>query len=268
MKMKSPEPTIRLAVDTTNPGQFLACCGLLELADRLWNGAYGWFDEGAFALAPVHNDGCVLAELLEAIRGMTLEKVDPEDEQETVAPLTLRGPFQIRLDWWHDDRSGGTKFKTWAGQQKVVTIARAMHGTLGDKELSEANLLNTPAILYDIEDRKKTVEPFYFDARRSAQANSIDAGFSPDAQGMSMAVYAAVEFLCLVGLQRFRPRDNEDRTFSYYIWSARTPLMPSVAQAVASHGLVRGAREHRFRMLFRTKYLKGFLPAQFLGGDA
>jgi hypothetical protein len=31
-------------VDLTNPGQFFACCGLLEFADRLWPGAEGWFD--------------------------------------------------------------------------------------------------------------------------------------------------------------------------------------------------------------------------------
>ena len=30
--------SIRIAVDPTNPGQFFACCGLLELADRLWSG--------------------------------------------------------------------------------------------------------------------------------------------------------------------------------------------------------------------------------------
>jgi len=33
-------------VDAMNPGQFFACCGLLELAHRLWPGAEGWFDEG------------------------------------------------------------------------------------------------------------------------------------------------------------------------------------------------------------------------------
>ena len=32
-------------VDTTNPGQFLACCGLFELAHRLWDGTEGWFDK-------------------------------------------------------------------------------------------------------------------------------------------------------------------------------------------------------------------------------
>ena len=30
---------IRIPVKLTNPGQFFACCGLLELADRLWPGA-------------------------------------------------------------------------------------------------------------------------------------------------------------------------------------------------------------------------------------
>ena len=34
-----------MTVDPTNPGQFFACCGLLELADRLWPGAEGWFAE-------------------------------------------------------------------------------------------------------------------------------------------------------------------------------------------------------------------------------
>lgn len=44
--MTSPPASISVAVDPTNPGQFFACCGLLELADRLWPGAEGWFTEG------------------------------------------------------------------------------------------------------------------------------------------------------------------------------------------------------------------------------
>ena len=42
---------IRVAVDPTNPGQFFACCGLLELANRLWPGAEGWFEKGKFCIA-------------------------------------------------------------------------------------------------------------------------------------------------------------------------------------------------------------------------
>lgn len=37
--MNPNQAAIRINVDLTNPGQFFACCGLLELADRLWGGA-------------------------------------------------------------------------------------------------------------------------------------------------------------------------------------------------------------------------------------
>lgn len=43
----------RINVDPANPGQFFACCGLLELAGRIWDGAEGWFKEGAFLLRPL-----------------------------------------------------------------------------------------------------------------------------------------------------------------------------------------------------------------------
>ncbi|MBI4454814.1 MAG: hypothetical protein HY644_02830 [Acidobacteria bacterium] len=48
--MNDREPDIRVPVDLTNPGQFFACCGLLELADRLWPGAQAWFDRRGFCL--------------------------------------------------------------------------------------------------------------------------------------------------------------------------------------------------------------------------
>ncbi len=46
------EPAISIRIDPTNPGQFFACCGLLELADRLWASAEGWFenDDTVFVL--------------------------------------------------------------------------------------------------------------------------------------------------------------------------------------------------------------------------
>src|SRR5206468_3380955 len=46
-----PKPSITVSVDPTNPGQFFACCGLLELADRLWPGAESWFEKGEFSIA-------------------------------------------------------------------------------------------------------------------------------------------------------------------------------------------------------------------------
>src|SRR6266481_6083629 len=43
---------IKIEIDLMNPGQFFACCGLLELADRLWGAAEGWFDGTVFGLRP------------------------------------------------------------------------------------------------------------------------------------------------------------------------------------------------------------------------
>jgi len=48
--MKKIEPNIQIPVDLTNPGQFFACCGLLELADRLWPSAEGWFENDIFLI--------------------------------------------------------------------------------------------------------------------------------------------------------------------------------------------------------------------------
>jgi CRISPR-associated protein Csb3 len=282
------EPSIRIAVDPTNPGQFFACCGLLELADRLWNGAEGWFEPGEFCLqaTPLSEPTALaagqstsspesgttpdpLATLIAAVRNTPFAKDDPKNPlygEETVAPLRLGDPFNLRLDWWNDSRASGDTFKTWAGRQEVVRIARSMHAAIDPEIHRSKTLLQHAALLIDVDDARKTAAPFYFDSRAASQAGNIDVGFSTDAQGISVPVFAAVEFLCLVGLQRFRPRetrDGRDRIYSYFTWPCDSPLSPAVATAVAS-GVARipGAAEYRFRMLFRTKYLKGFLPSQ------
>jgi len=43
--MNTLAPSFSVSVDVTNSGQFFACCGILELAHRLWPGAEGWFDK-------------------------------------------------------------------------------------------------------------------------------------------------------------------------------------------------------------------------------
>src|SRR2546426_8586354 len=39
-----PDPDISINVDIRNPGQFFACCGLLEISSRLWPESEGWFE--------------------------------------------------------------------------------------------------------------------------------------------------------------------------------------------------------------------------------
>ncbi len=263
-----PEPAISIRIDPANPGQFFACCGLLESADRLWNGAEGWFEEVGFFIRPLTSQdrtGRSLGELVLAIAGVSLLATDPEDDYSS--PIQMPDPFDLRLDWWHDHRTGGDRLKPWAGSMRGVRIARAMQNVLRWEELHTSGLLDYSTVVYDRAEPDKKVEPFYFDARRGASALPIDIGFSPDSLHMTNLAYPAVEFLCLVGLQRFRPMPTgTPRVFDYYTWTI--PLGASVA-ALAAAGLFKeaGVCGFRFEVAFRTdqRKHKAFTPATPLG---
>lgn len=254
--MSPREPSITVNVDVTNPGQFFACCGLLELADRLWPGAEGWFENAVFCV----NAAGTLPELWTQLTEAELHSLDPDDE--TASPMRLVAPFGLTLDWWKDEQAGGRRLKIWAGSMRGVRIAQAMKAAIvGAAEYGRP--LDYATVVYDPDNPKMKVEPFYYDARRGRSARPIDIGFSPDSLAMTSVAYPAVEFLCLVGLQRFRPRPtSQRRIFEYHTW--RTPLPPFLA-TVAASGLAALADGlgYRFENAFRTdqKKHKSFLPA-------
>jgi CRISPR-associated endonuclease/helicase Cas3 len=78
-KSPHPEPTIHVTVDPANPGQFFACCGLLELADRLWPGAEAYFVDKEFRI--VCNGE--LKDLIYAITSAELTQLDLDDDKGT-----------------------------------------------------------------------------------------------------------------------------------------------------------------------------------------
>jgi len=254
--LSSLDNTMSIHADPANPGQFFACCGLLELADRLWRGATGWFDPAGFGLQPLvpidQPSGTV--ELIRTIARADLTPLEPDNE--TSSPLLLGAPFNLRLDWWQDERAGGDQLKVWAGSMRGFRIARAMQKALADDEaLQTVALLDYGVVVRDPEQPDNKVEPFYFDARRGAAALALDIGFAPDALQLTNVAYPGVEFLCLVGLQRFRPVSVNRRVFDYYTWSL--PLDASIAPAAAV-GLIpdHAARAFRFEVVFRTDQRK------------
>jgi CRISPR-associated protein Csb3 len=255
--------SIRVNVDPSNPGQFFACCGLLEVADRLWQGAEGWFADSEFFLRPLSPAAAdrTLADLISAIARKPLRQVDMEDDFSS--PIELPTPFDLRLDWWKDNRAGGDRLKVWAGRMSSVRIARAMQATLQRPELQTEMLLSQAMIVYDSLEPDKKVEPFYFDGRRGANAQAVDIGFSTDSLHLTTMAYPAVEFLCLVGLQRFRPAPTGSaRVFEYSTWEQ--PLGTSIA-SLAVLGLLGQITGRRFRFMnaFRTdqRKHKAFTPA-------
>lgn len=251
------EATIRVRVDSTNPGQFFACCGLLELTDRLLRGAEGWFEGQAFFIRPLNSgntEGLGLSTLLGATAKAPLTQIDQSDD--FASPVKLNEPFDLGLDWWKDNRSGGVQLKVWAGSMRNVRIASAMQVTLSRTELHDEGLLDYGTVVYDPLEPDKKVEPFYFDARRGLNAHPLDIGFVPDSLKMTTVAYPAVEFLCLVGLQRFRPiPTKKKRVFEYWTWTS--PLANSVAPLAVNGLLPRvGGRGFRFEIAFRTDQKK------------
>ncbi|WP_437192508.1 hypothetical protein [Planctomicrobium sp. SH527] len=255
--MHSAKAGIHLNVDVTNPGQFFACCGLLELADRLWPGATGWFEANQFRIACVGT----LQELIAQLSQTRLTQVDPSSN--TSSPIQLEAPFHLLLDWWHDQKSGGKELKVWAGTMESVRIARAMQAVLSDPIFQTEDCLNEGTVAYDIEDPSKKVEPFYFDARRGPNAHSRDVGFSANALGLTTTAAPAVELLCLIGLQRCLPaRTDRPRIFRYFTWiqPVSSAILPVVVNGL-SHAIRR--QGYQFENWYRTgqKKHKAFLPA-------
>jgi CRISPR-associated protein Csb3 len=239
--------SIRINVDPTNPGQFFACCGLLELADRLWAGAEGWFEEREFCIA-ANGD---LADLIQAASTAELVQLDMDDN--TGSAINVRLPFRsLLLDWWQDNRAGGKELKVWAGTMESVRIARAMQHALHGEQFWSPELFDIGLIAYDPDNAEKKVEPYYFDARRGPNAHSRDVGFSPNDLQMTTTAFPAVELLCLVGLQRCLPaKTDQARVFRYYTWPR--PLCPELLRAVVPGILtIPGVRGYRFENWYRT----------------
>lgn len=289
--MSDTKANITIPVDLTNPGQFFACCGLLELADRLWPGAEGWFDGDRFCVATARH---TLKELLEAIGSLDVANTmsdgerdrlrefsiirkgrkltDEEEAEEAIldgmrrkAPIVLSGRCSLRIDWFCDPFTRGFSLKTWAGQQSVLTYAKEMHSGL-------VRLLpmvdGTPWLsLRDIG------LPFNFDSDIGAQGTGRDIGFVFDAFKSSRIARfnrgcrPILEFLCFVGLQRFRPLELPGgETFRYATWG--TSLLPNIAAAVASTCVdVQGSQQFEFIMFNRNKDYYCFFPAHPYQGD-
>ncbi len=289
--MTKPDP-IKINVDPTNPGQFFACCGLLELADRLWDGAEGAFSASGAEFSvrckesPSKDDAtqlrCALASCaitstmsedqiarLKKLLNQKKATLTPQEaaEKQELSELwereriRLHGPFDVWIDWWGDDHAGGSNFKTWAGKQFVLDLVRGMQAPIRSMDWSPL-----PLTEWLKKSASDSALPLYFDADIGGQSSSIDVGFSMDALDMRSRTRPMIELAAFVGLQRFRPLpERNGESFSYVTW---TESLPPALTAVACCGRLpqQNARTFEFRLLYRTKYLKSFLPAKPKGG--
>lgn len=263
--MSDGERRIQIPVDLTNPGQFFACCGLLDLADRLWAGTEGWFEQGRFCM---HAETCVrdgftlpkrtggslacgradpsrnlLAELLTEAKTLKFDVGDDDDSDDTdgddkddsgpVQPIEIQwsdGRSAIYLDWWSEK-----SVKPWAGSMKERVILRAMLDAIDPANVDPFNDLRRVQYQSSKLDKKgkplkpKKKEPFYFDPRRGNKSHPLDCGFSPDAQKMEAECCPALEALSFIGLQRARPAPTDIANQSRYtVWTRASDKAPGL----------------------------------------
>lgn len=241
---------IRIRVDLTNPGAFFGCCGLFELAHRLWPDTTCRFEDGECVLS----QGDLHELVQEAARAPLIVLVKGD---RAASPMLLDRPFELRIDWWKAG-SGDPSLKSWAGRMLASRIALAMQRELPDT--LENGFFDDGHVVIGPDGNK--VEPFYFDARRGASALPLDVGFSSDALGLETVAFPATEFFTLIGLQRFRPASTRTaRVFRYRAWRAELPIR--LAALAAGDALPDDGPLLHFENAFRTdqRKHKAFTPA-------
>jgi CRISPR-associated protein Csb3 len=243
---------IRVDVDLTNPGQFFGCCGVFELAQRLWPRATAHFEDAHFVVS----DGD-LKELITQTAGAPLGVLEPANQ--TSSALRLAEPFDLHIDWWQVERG----LKTWAGRMSVDRIAICLQRDLPNTV--DNGFFDDGHVVFGADGKK--VEPYYFDGRRGATALPLDVGFSSDALSLETVAFSATEFFTLLGLQRFRPSEVNLRVYRYRAW--RAPLPATLAALAAANVLADDGPLFQFESAFRTdqRKHKAFSPAIPVHGD-
>lgn len=238
--------TVRL--DPQNPGQYYACCGLLEMCEQIAPGSRASFEMGSTSRSTTFNimaskevdlPQCMKI-LGEATTDVLLDMGEP-----TVHPVKIaHKDFNIVLSFWLDWVGlKKTALKLWAGQQSGDKIVRDMIDHLPSPQQTDDGLFEHGVPL---------TGRFGIDPR--AAWLPLDCGFSPNALGQEVHTYPSVELLGAIGLQRFtltpaRRRDG----YSYTVW--KTPL-PSIEARAVSMGAVRNipGTRYRFKIVNRGSY--------------
>lgn len=256
--MNHPMPNITVNVDVTNPGQFFASCGLLELADRLWPGAdvtgsfaAPRFQRSRFCIFGMHQFTtrnlmgllmCSARTPVDPYRPIMGSNGKPVNDPKKIKPVMVGEPVSLRLGWWLDELAGEqTAFKMWGAHQTSDGLLSDMAQAICADVMTDETLLQS---------RVGMTGRIGFDTRSSW--NTLDEGFSPNDQTLPVDTYPATEFLAAIGLETFRPAPS-DNGYIYACWSSRLPA--SVARAVASGSVnLHGTTRYRFEVGARGKF--------------
>lgn len=230
-------------VDLGNPGQLLACCGLLAAADRLWRDrafVTGHFDGNRFCVDAPGNVSAVVNWLRQAslknvqqkprkrARGSNsaLAEYDYSGSGDDPAVLCWPDGSHWRLNNWSGEDFGRTRIKTFAGQVKGPKVMAHLLDWIGSLAADTPHLFDLGC--------EGNASVFGFDARKGRSARDI--GWSPDALGIGGEEFPAVELFAAIGLQGFRPKQDRD-SLLFGVWQQPLPVELARAAAVCAFGV-------------------------------
>ncbi|MGB6134689.1 MAG: hypothetical protein WBG54_23125 [Acidobacteriaceae bacterium] len=240
-------PELRVAIDPCNPGQFYACCGLIELLDLA----------GTYTLSRFYMDRYHPREaefVVESERGLDLDFIASAIKQATFTPASVDKPpykdsiapvsvsvlnHDLDLDWWLNEfRDQATPLKCWAGQVTTQKLTSEL-----------PKLLPTAGVSFDGDGFTST--RFGIDPRSAWVA--LDLGYSPNEQGQESRTYPIVELLAAFGLQGFRPTGSRAQGFTYALWLEPLPRIVARSAGVRPwEGLP--AAQYGFKLGVRGSY--------------
>ncbi len=204
-------------MDPLNPGQFFACCGLLELIDLDEPGALGRFKLGAGRPRVAEFIVDCSVRLEELLSRLSNAQPDFEEtfEEASICPATIPyGGAHIVLDWWLKEfRDKTVKLKCWAGQVTTRNLFCDLLPMIDGSGSGE-----------DVFERARMSKSKFGVDPRSAWS-ALNFGFSPNEHGSDAATFPAVEILAAIGLQGFRPDAERRSGVSYSVWLEPLPAV-------------------------------------------
>jgi CRISPR-associated protein Csx14 len=237
---------LRIPFDPCNPGQYYACCGLIELFELFdvepWSRfEVDWRRPRIASFIVQTSSGLDMAAVVERIRVAEYQPLrrpgGDRPEQDPIAPIAVTGLGRHHvIDWWLSPfRDQAAAWKCWAGQLTVAKLFTTLPALLPlaplagapVEESSEGGLFNSSCFA----STRFGVDP------RSAWV-AIDLGYSANTQGQEARTFPLVEVLAAFGLQTFRPAGNRSSGFSYSLWLHPLPaLVARTASAKPWDGL-------------------------------
>lgn len=233
-------------IDTHNPGQVLACLGLMELTEILVGDAEGFFTEdrhgqtifrlsGASSQPPLENS-------LNFLNQCSIIPFHPENQagkwpedstsspvypsatgKVTERPICLRTPnHSILMTHWACG-DGRETCKTFAGRQDSLQLVEKIMDSFKNLFENTHSDLSEP-FTHDPFNQLTILETcFSFDARGGHDALRI--GTSLDTQKIPVKISPLIELLAPIGLEHARPEILSHGEFRYATWHHKLPVM-------------------------------------------